>query len=91
MVEDLRAHVERCADHRLHHVLFEVVDALGEAKVGELVGPAFVVENDENVGRLEIAMYDAVLDELSESVEDIDEELEDLLFSHGLVFFFALQ
>src|SRR5690606_2842936 len=57
LVKELRRHPVRCADKRRPLVEFCLYYA-SDAKVAQLNSPSFV---DENVGTLDVAMYDALL------------------------------
>lgn len=75
MHEDLRTHVERRADEGREHLALEVIDGPRESEISELVLVAF----DEDVLRLQIAVDDAVLEEIDESGEEVFEDLNTFL------------
>lgn len=75
-LENLRRHIDRASHAGLEHLRAKIIDILREPKVADLVGP-FI---DEDVSRLEIAVYYFFADEFSEATEDLSHDFEDFIF-----------
>ena len=79
----LGAHVHRRADHlavaREERLLGEpLLDGLGDAEVDDLGHGHAVVQRDQDVGRLDVAVDDALLVGVLDGLADLDEQLQAL-------------
>jgi hypothetical protein len=75
-VEDLRRHVQRCANYRVHYCVLPVLQVLGETEVADFAAP--VLEQD--VSWLEVSVRDAQAVQIPEAIGDVLEQPDSLLF-----------